>query len=531
MSLKPEPVIREKSMDDLANLGRELEKMSIFDPNDGTDMERLFEPKRAIFTFGRFQPPTRGHNNLINTVINIANRYNAEPFVFVSLTQNALKDTEWKKAIPKIYRKDGYISHKLNENPLSPDMKIEILNKMYPRRGRKINFINGSEQMPRVYSIQKAINFLKNAGYNGIYLVVGSARFQQFKSYDFEKKYGITLIENERILDEDFPSDEALYDIGTLTAAQIDQILNSDPVKVSGTATRQAAAEHKVNMPDINQLNDREVMLRIKGRMAKGRTGHTIKNDLGFGAFKDNMSKKLSDEDLEYYIYKIKKGMALNPFKEYRNRNKKLARRSSRTVKKGGKRCRRTRKKKGGAPKKIPLPSEAPWYAVTYGQKALWARKQQRENNRKEIRQIYIKKRKEVSDKAYKKAEKDIKQINRAPKNKREKLMDKLVEKTPGLKREGDELIYQLSKEELDAIDDKIYDEIGANYFIPPNGGKRTRKKRGGDYQLNWEYLPRVLDEDHKDEEYDMLPNNEKYKITKIGQNRIYFNHGERNIR
>ena len=72
------------------------------DTDYGESMDRLFNPNRTIFTFGRFQPPTIGHEGLIKSVENYAIDLQAQPYVFVSLTQNALKDSEWKKAIPKL---------------------------------------------------------------------------------------------------------------------------------------------------------------------------------------------------------------------------------------------------------------------------------------------------------------------------------------------------------------------------------------------------------------------------------------------
>jgi FAD synthase len=42
------------------------------------------EPKKAVFTFGRFNPPTMGHAKLIEAVEKIAKDTNADPYVFLS---------------------------------------------------------------------------------------------------------------------------------------------------------------------------------------------------------------------------------------------------------------------------------------------------------------------------------------------------------------------------------------------------------------------------------------------------------------
>ena len=252
-----------------------------------------------------------------------------------------------EKAIPKLRNRNEYITNKINENPLSPDIKIEILKKMFPKT--KINFINGALLNPVVFSIQKAINYLKEQDYNEIYFLVGSKRFEQFRQLEFEKKFDIKLIKNERVLDNEQMPDELLYELGNLTEQDIKEINQIKPSLVSGVAkVRQIAAEHKVNMKDVNNLNDRQVRMRIDGKVVEGIRGHTITEDKAFNEFKERMSRNLSDNDLEYYIYLIKKGMGLNPFKSYVNKNPDLARKSTRTkeVENENKLVKRKRKKK-----------------------------------------------------------------------------------------------------------------------------------------------------------------------------------------
>ena len=312
---------------------------------EGTGMNRMFNPKKAVFTFGRFQPPTKGHGGLIKSIEENGRKLEAKPYVFVSLSQNALKDNEWKQAIRPAKNINDYITNKNNENPLSPDVKIEILEKMFPNT--EIEFINGFLENPRVYSIQRAIVYLKEKGYTDISFIVGSKRFKQFKDLNFENKYTIKLIENKRILDGEM-RDERLYELGKLTEEDIQEINNINPTNISGTKVRQLAAEHKVNMRDINQLTERQVRLRIEGGLVNKIRGHNIIKDKAFIELKKRMSNNLSDKDLEYYIYQIKKGLALNPFKTYRNQNKDLTRKS---IRKGGKK--RTRKKRGKGKKFI----------------------------------------------------------------------------------------------------------------------------------------------------------------------------------
>ena len=308
--------------------------------DDGKGMRRMLEPKRAVFTFGRFQPPTKGHEGLIQSIEEKSEKLEADPYVFVSLSQNALTDTQWKKAIPQIEKRNKYLTNKYNENPLSPDIKIEILNKMFP--DTNIEFINGAlittEDGERIYSIQGVIKYLKEKKYNDIYFIVGSKRFEQFQELGFEKVFGITLIENKRFLDGDFPYDEKLYELGKLSVQDIEEITQADPANISGTKVRQLAASHAV-MKEINRLTTpRQIYNAIE------KNKHRINKDIHFRKFKELMSKKLQNHDLEYYIYLIKKGMGLNAFRAYDNQNPDLARKSTRKSGKGGRK--RTRKKK-----------------------------------------------------------------------------------------------------------------------------------------------------------------------------------------
>lgn len=64
--------------------------------------------KAAVFTFGRFNPPTRGHAKLIATVERIAKEINADPFVFVSRNQDH------------------------DKNPLTYEDKLVFMRKMFP---------------------------------------------------------------------------------------------------------------------------------------------------------------------------------------------------------------------------------------------------------------------------------------------------------------------------------------------------------------------------------------------------------------
>jgi len=46
----------------------------------------------AVFAFGRFNPPTIGHEKLINAVRSVAQKNDAKPYLFLSHKQNSKTD-------------------------------------------------------------------------------------------------------------------------------------------------------------------------------------------------------------------------------------------------------------------------------------------------------------------------------------------------------------------------------------------------------------------------------------------------------
>lgn len=107
--------------------------------------------KIAVITFGRMNPPTVGHEKLINKVLAVAAQNSATPFIFVSHTQDVKK------------------------NPLSSKQKIKYLELGVPSAAKHI--VNDS----KVRTVFDAMAKLKKTGYNSIVLVVGSDRVSEFE--------------------------------------------------------------------------------------------------------------------------------------------------------------------------------------------------------------------------------------------------------------------------------------------------------------------------------------------------------------
>src|SRR6056300_882954 len=115
--------------------------------------EFLAEAKSVAFTFGRFNPPTIGHEKLINKVKSVsANDYK----IYLSRSEDPKK------------------------NPLSARQKLTYMKKMFPQHARNIE-VNTSNMV-----LDIATNLYKK-GYKEISMVVGSDRVREFEG--ILKKY------------------------------------------------------------------------------------------------------------------------------------------------------------------------------------------------------------------------------------------------------------------------------------------------------------------------------------------------------
>jgi hypothetical protein len=104
--------------------------------------------KHAVFTFGRFNPPTTGHQKLIDAVKSTAEKHGGEHHIFASHSQDKAK------------------------NPLGYDEKVGFMKKMYPKTN-----IHSSHSVKNVLDAAKS---LQARGVTHGTLVVGSDRVDEF---------------------------------------------------------------------------------------------------------------------------------------------------------------------------------------------------------------------------------------------------------------------------------------------------------------------------------------------------------------
>jgi len=174
------------------------------------------KPKRgssALFAFGRFQPPTTGHQILIESVAAAAASAGADAYIFVTSSSNNLE----AKAVKAMMKSGEFKSMKENENPLSVDAKVFYLKKMYP--ATDVTFINTTEYDCK--QLFQVLERLRSAGYESITMMAGGDRVPTFAKM-FEK---------------------AEVDVRVISAGErnLANLVSNAPKTMSGTKMRLAA--------------------------------------------------------------------------------------------------------------------------------------------------------------------------------------------------------------------------------------------------------------------------------------------------
>ena len=125
----------------------------------------------AVFTFGRFNPPTIGHEKLLKVIENTATKNQGDQFIFLSQSQDAKK------------------------NPLSASLKLTFMKLMFPKqRGA---FPTTSART----ALEALVELHERQKYSKVIMVVGSDRVKEFDTLfnrynDVESKHGYYKFEN-----------------------------------------------------------------------------------------------------------------------------------------------------------------------------------------------------------------------------------------------------------------------------------------------------------------------------------------------
>jgi len=108
--------------------------------------------KDVVFTFGRYNPPTVGHEKLFDKVASVAKQNKASYRIYASQSSDPKK------------------------NPLDSNTKVKVLRKMFPKHARSIMANKG------IKTAMNAASALHDQGFTSATMVVGDDRVQEFKT-------------------------------------------------------------------------------------------------------------------------------------------------------------------------------------------------------------------------------------------------------------------------------------------------------------------------------------------------------------
>ncbi len=133
--------------------------------NKKEDEERDDDTADETIAFGRFNPPTTGHEKLLNRVKRAAGK--GEYHIYPSRSMDSKK------------------------NPLDPDEKIEYMRKMFPKYAERIM---NEPDSKTIFDVLKKVNA---SGARSINIVVGADRQREFEN--LANKYNHDLYDFDRI--------------------------------------------------------------------------------------------------------------------------------------------------------------------------------------------------------------------------------------------------------------------------------------------------------------------------------------------
>ena len=136
--------------------------------NKNKTFEQLIKEEKggtAVFTFGRFNPPTIGHEKLLKVLASTATKNDADKFIYLSQSQDAKK------------------------NPLSASQKLMFMKLMFPKHRR--DFPTTSART----AIEAIVELYEQQKYSKIIMIVGSDRVREFDAFlnkynDVKSKHG-----------------------------------------------------------------------------------------------------------------------------------------------------------------------------------------------------------------------------------------------------------------------------------------------------------------------------------------------------
>ena len=126
-------------------------------------LKQLFESdgKTAVIGWGRFNPPTIGHQKLVDKIKEEAGKLNGDPMLFLTMSHDSTTTPTGKPTKKEI------------KNPLTWEQKLPFAQKFFD--------INVSSD-PKLNTLMSVMEYLQNKGYTTVRLVAGSDRVPEYEN-------------------------------------------------------------------------------------------------------------------------------------------------------------------------------------------------------------------------------------------------------------------------------------------------------------------------------------------------------------
>lgn len=127
--------------------------------------------EKTVFTFGRLNPPTVGHEKLVNKVRQVAKRLGAEPHVYLSHSQNSKKDPlSYNQKFKYAKQAFGNIVYKSNARTV-----IQIMQELEKMNHKDVVMVVGSDRVQEFRTLLNKYNG-KDYNFNSIKVVSAGER-------------------------------------------------------------------------------------------------------------------------------------------------------------------------------------------------------------------------------------------------------------------------------------------------------------------------------------------------------------------
>jgi hypothetical protein len=168
---------------------------------------------KIVFAFGRMNPPTSGHQLLIDKIVAHAKKVQGAPVVFLSRTEDKKK------------------------NPLPFNLKLQLAKKFFP----EITFIDDSTVKTPI----NAFSWIASNGFKEVYFFAGSDRLQGYADLAERNKTRFDVVELISSGDRDPDSD----DVSGMSASKLRGF-----VKVGDFASFRKGMPKKADEKDIQMM-------------------------------------------------------------------------------------------------------------------------------------------------------------------------------------------------------------------------------------------------------------------------------------